>query len=145
MSLYNDEDDSAELDDDSSAFAITPTQNLENSEPPSVPPTPIPTPIPSPPPSPVSSFAPSNPAPIPEVSEPNNPVTPPVEIKEIELPITDNTSGGAQNNILDSYSGEIVSMNEDKKITFDEPFPSANLTSGSDNMDKLSALSYSQL
>ena len=64
-----------------------------------------------------------------------------------ELPITDNTSGGAQNNILDSYSGEIVSMNdnEDKKITFDEPFPSANLTSGSDNMDKLSALSYSQL
>jgi len=147
MSLYNDEDDSAELDDDSSAFAITPTPNSETSEPPSVPPSVPPTPIPSPAPSPVSSFVPSNPAPIPEVSEPNNPVTPPVEIKEIELPITDNTSGGAQNNILDSYSGEIVSMNdnEDKKITFDDPVPSANLTTGSDNMDKLSALSYSQL
>ena len=147
MSLYNDEDESEVLDNDSSAFAITPTQNSENSEPPSVPPsvppTPAPTPIPTPPPSPAPGVLP----PTPEVSEQTTPVTAPVEIKEIELPIADTNTGGAPTNILDSYSGEIVSMNdnEDKKITFDDPVPSANLTSSSENMDKLSALSYSQL
>tara|TARA_B100001109_G_scaffold167009_1_gene136021 strand:+ start:2245 stop:3321 length:1077 start_codon:yes stop_codon:yes gene_type:complete len=147
MSLYNDEyEDSERLGEDSSDFSITPTLDSETPQPPSVPPTPAPTPISTPPSSPLPSVLPPTP-PAPEVSEQISSVPPPVEIKNIELPISDNSMGGAPANILDSYSGEIVSMdaNEEKKITFDDPVPSANLTTGSDNMDKLSALSYSQL
>ena len=147
MGLSEDDEIKDDTDDINPPMDITPA----------TPATPAPTPVSTPPLTPVSTpplTSPPTPESIPTpesapTPEYTSPESKPVEIKEIELPIPDNTTGGAyQTNILDSYSADIVSLNDsesEKSISFDEPVPSVNLTSGPENMNKLSSISYSQL
>tara|TARA_B100000902_G_scaffold281939_1_gene267910 strand:+ start:13648 stop:14703 length:1056 start_codon:yes stop_codon:yes gene_type:complete len=159
-SPFDDDDDDKKSLTGGSSISVIPDEQDMDYTPPSTPMNITPQHTPAPPSTPVTGVPPPTqlgmPPTIPDTTEQSSsvPIVPitnsePPEVKEVEIPDSNshnnNTEGGSHN-ILDSYSGVDLSLNSDnKKITFDEPVPSANLTNSPDNMDKLESISYSQL
>ncbi len=157
----DDDDDKSKLDgkkqlSGGSSISLLPDELETDLTAPSTPINVTPIQTPAPPSTPVTGVPPptqlgmpSIPPTNPDQSVPTVPMnnSEPPEVKDVEIPDSNNNTEGGSTNILDSYAGDVVSFasNNDKQITFDEPVPSANLTNNSDSMNQLESISYSQL
>ena len=160
-SPFDDDDDKSKLDgkkqlSGGSSISLLPDELETDLTAPSTPINVTPIQTPAPPSTPVTGVPPptqlgmpSIPPTNPDQSVPTVPMnnSEPPEVKDVEIPDSNNNTEGGSTNILDSYAGDVVSFssNNDKQITFDEPVPSTNLTNNSDSMNQLESISYSQL